>query len=335
MAKKADVSIATVSKVINNTGRMREPTRQRVLNTIKQLNFHPSVMASALTGKRTKILGLLVQDISNPLFSEMARAIEDRAHEQGMNVMMCSTDNNAEKEKKYLELLKRKQVDGFIIGSSFHDKNVIKELIDHKIPLVLLTQNDSSLDVSKVSVDDFKGGYDAASHLFFNGHHKIGIIAQHAHSSSLRIKGYRAAHEVYEVECKKEYIYRTTASISNGKAYVEKLFSQKATALPTAIFACNEQLAIGVIQGAKEKGLEIPKDLSVVGFDNTILATTTVPGLTTVSQPIEMIGKKVVDVLIQEIEEGKSLKERILYTPELIVRGTTSVLKESIKDISS
>jgi DNA-binding LacI/PurR family transcriptional regulator len=323
VAKKAGVSIATVSKVINNTGNMRESTRQKVKETMKQMNYQPSVMASALMGKKTETLGLLVPDISNPFFSEMARTIEDRAHERGMSVIMCSTDENAEKELKYVELLQRKQVDGFIVASSFHDKSLLQELIKNNIPLVMLTQDDPSLDVSKVSVDDFKGGYEATSYHFSNGHRKIAIIAENAHSSILRIYGYREAHEAYGVACNEEYILRTNASIPSGKKIFEELFSRTDIDPPTAIFACNDQLAIGVIQGARERGLEIPKDLAIIGFDNTILATTTVPGLTTVAQPIAVMGKKIVDVLIEEIKEGKSLNERILYNPELIVRGTT------------
>ncbi|SDI14245.1 LacI family DNA-binding transcriptional regulator [Alteribacillus bidgolensis] len=332
IAKKAGVSIATVSKVINNTGSMRESTRQRVLEIMQQLNYQPSVMASALMGKKTETIGLLVPDISNPLFSEMARTIEDRAHDQGMSVIMCSTDDNPEKEKKYVELLQRKQVDGFIVGASFHDKSLLQELIDNNIPLVMLTQDEPSLDVSKVTVDDFKGGYEATSHLLFNGHQNIAIIAEYAYSSNLRINGYRAAHEVYGAVSKEEYIYRTTASILNGKKYFDKLFSRQDVELPTAIFACNDQLAIGAIQAAKEKGLQIPNDVSIVGFDDTILATTTVPGLTTIAQPIKTMGEKIVDVLIKEIKAGKSLKERFLYNPELIVRGTTNVFNEGTVD---
>ncbi|MGM7723598.1 LacI family DNA-binding transcriptional regulator [uncultured Metabacillus sp.] len=327
VAKKAGVSIATVSKVINNTGNMRESTRKKVKVAMKELNYHPNVMASALMGKRTETLGLLVPDISNPFFSEMARTIEDRAHERGMSVIMCSTDESAEKEKKYIELLQRKQVDGFIVGSTFQDKAVLQDLIKNNIPLVMLTQDDASLDVSKVSVDDFIGGYEATSYHFANGHRRVAIIAENAHSSNLRIYGYREAHEAYGIAIKEEYIVRTSASIPNGKKFFEQLFSQTDIALPTAIFACNDLLAIGVIQGAKERGLEIPRDLSIIGFDNTILATTTVPGLTTIAQPISLMGKKIVDVLIEEINAGQSLKERILYNPELIVRGTTAMVK--------
>jgi DNA-binding LacI/PurR family transcriptional regulator len=324
VAKEAGVSIATVSKVINNTGNMRDSTRHKVLETMKQLNYYPSVMASALTGKSTGTLGLLVPDISNPFFSEMARMIEDRAHEQGMSVIMCSTDEDEEKEKKYLELLRRKQVDGFIVASSFHDKNLLKELKQSDVTLVMLTQDDSSLGFTSVSVDDFKGGYEATSYLFSIGHKNIAIIAENAPSSKMRIYGYREAHEAYDIPFSEENIFRTTASISNGKKCFNDILNHAEA--PTAIFACNDLIAIGVIQGAKERGIRVPEDLSIIGFDNTILATTTVPALTTVAQPIEDMGKKVVDVIIEEIKEKLPVKERILFNPQLIVRGTTAKL---------
>lgn len=323
VAEKAGVSIATVSKVINNTGNMREETRKRVLKIIDEMEYYPSLMATALTGKATQTLGLLVPDISNPFFSAMARSIEDRAHEQGFSVIMCSIDGDADKERKYIELLQRKQVDGLIVASTFHNKEMQDNLTKNGIPIIMLAYDDATLDSSIVSVDDFKGGYEAASHLFTNGHRDIAIIAEHTHSSDLRIYGFKVALEARGIELKADNIIRVTASIPNGKESFEKMVRRKTNGFPTAIFACNDLLAIGIIQGATEKGYKIPKDLAIVGFDNTILATTTVPGLTTIAQPIGKMANKTVDLLVEQIIENKRIKKRILFDPELIVRGTS------------
>lgn len=323
VAKEAGVSIATVSKVLNNTGNMREETRKRVLNVIEEMNYLPNLVASALTGKGTQTLGLLVPDISNPFFSAMARQIEDYADAQGMTVIMCSIDGSIEKERKYIELLQRKQVDGFIIASSFQDTELLKNIINQGFPIVMLAYDDSTIEVSKVSIDDFKGGYEAASHLYTKGHRNMAIIAEHANSSNLRIYGFRVALEGREIEFPDENVYRTTASIDNGKASFEEIFQKGNEEIPTAIFACNDLLAIGVIQGATERGMNIPEDLAIIGFDNTILATTTVPGLTTISQPVEEMAEKTVELLITEIEQKKKVIKRVLFNPELIVRGTT------------
>ncbi|MBS4198159.1 LacI family DNA-binding transcriptional regulator [Bacillus sp. FJAT-49732] len=325
VAKAAGVSIATVSKVINNTGKMRDTTREKVKDTMKKLNYQPSLMASALTGKGTETLGLLVPDISNPFFSQIAKTIEDRAHENGMSVIICSTDENTDKEKKYVELLQRKHVDGMIVASSYHNIEILKEVVNRNTPLVMLTQDDAGLGVTSISVDDFKGGYEATSHLISEGHRDIAIIAEYAKSSKQRIYGYLEAHEEQGLETSEDHIFRTIASIENGRESLRKIV-QKGK-VPTGIFACNDLIAVGVIQEAKEMGLKIPEDLSIVGFDNTILATTTVPGLTTIAQPITEMGNRVVDVIISEIKNKNQTKERILFKPQLIIRGTTAVVK--------
>ncbi|MBP1947886.1 LacI family DNA-binding transcriptional regulator [Virgibacillus litoralis] len=328
VAKEAEVSIATVSKVINQTGRISHSTRGKVLQVMKKMNYHPSFVATALTGKRTETLGLLVPDISNPFFSEIAKTIENHAHDKGKSVIICSTNYKQEKETKYIELLQRKQIDGLIITSGFQNKDLLQQMITSKIPVIILAHNDPSLNISVVSVDDFKGGFMATSHLLSKGHSNIAIIAEEVKSSTIRILGYEKAYESKNIKPDRGNILRTTASIENGKRIILDLLSRKIP--PTAVFACNDLIAIGVIQGAREKGLNIPDDLSVIGFDNTILATTTVPALTTIAQPIEDMGEKVVDVIIDEIEKGsETSKKRILFIPELIVRGTTSDLKDT------
>ncbi|BAB05938.1 LacI family DNA-binding transcriptional regulator [Halalkalibacterium halodurans] len=321
VAKEAGVSIATVSKVINHTGNMRPATRLKVKQAMERLNYRPNLMATALTGKATKTIGLLVPDISNPFFSEMARTIEDRAHEAGLSVIICSTDENEQKEKKYLELLQQKRVDGFIIASSFHDREGLKRLKEQGTPIVMLTQDDGGLGVPSISVDDYKGGFEATSYLITSGHKRIAVIAEHVSSSRLRIYGYKEAHASHGIPFVEEQIYKTTASTENGKFCL--LTMHEKGLLPSAIFACNDLIAIGVIHGAKELGIRIPEDLSVIGFDNTILATTTVPALTTVAQPVADMGRKVVDLLLEAIETKALTNEKVLYTPELIIRGTT------------
>lgn len=324
VAKKAGVSIATVSKVINNTGNMRESTRQRVKEVMEELNYYPNVLASALMGKGTKTIGFLVQDISNPFFSQLAKVIEDRVHEKGFNVFISSTDDDEVKEKKYIELMEQKQVDGFIVSSTYKNKDILKNLIERDLPLIMLTQDDPELNVSKVSIDDFKGGYEATSHLLQNGHRKIAIIAEKlSNSSDKRLEGYLSALKTYDVQVNKDLIIRINPSIENGMKSLNMLLKLAREYRPTGIFACNEQLAIGVMLAAREHGIQIPNELSLVGFDDTILATTTVPRLTTIAQPIEEMGRKTVDLLIEEIESGVSKQERVLFNPQLIIRETT------------
>ncbi len=322
VAEEAGVSIGTVSKVINNSGKISEKTRKKVFQAMQKLNYKPDAAAASLRGKRTKLIGLLVPDISNPFYAGIARSIEDRSHEVGLNVMLCSTDNNTEKEKNYLALLTSQRVDGLVVASAFRSTVLLKETIDRGIPSVLIASEIPQLSINTVTVDDYKGGYLATSHLLDLGHKDIAIISENVRSNEPRLAAYKDSMREAGIDVKPEYIMKTEATIQKGYECAKKLLLLDEK--PTAIFACNDLLAAGVIQAAKELELDLPRELSVVGFDNTVLSTTTAPMLTTISQPIKQMGAKVVDLLRQEMEESKGHKERLLMAPELIVRQSTA-----------
>lgn len=322
VAEEAGVSIGTVSKVINDSGKISENTRKKVFQAMRKLNYKPDAAAASLRGKRTKLIGLLVPDISNPFYAGIARSIEDRSHEVGLNVMLCSTDNNTEKEKNYLALLTSQRVDGLVVASAFRSTVLLQETIERGIPSVLIASEIPQLSINTVTVDDYKGGYLATSHLLDLGHKDIAIISENVRSNEPRLAAYRDSLREAGIDVKPEYIMKTEATILKGYECAKKLLLLEEK--PTAIFACNDLLAAGVIQAAKELELDLPRELSVVGFDNTVLSTTTAPMLTTVSQPIKQMGAKVVNLLLQEMEESKGYKERLLMAPELIVRQSTA-----------
>jgi DNA-binding LacI/PurR family transcriptional regulator len=333
VAKEAKVSIATVSKVINKTGSISDPTRKKVNKVIQRLNYRPNVVASALTKKQTDTLALIIPDISNMFFSEISRYIEDKAHEMGLTLFICSTDYNEEKEKRYIELLQSKQVDGFIIASGFQNIHLVEEFHQNNIPVTLLAQDNLTESFNVVSVDDYRGGFLAINHLISLGHQNIGVIAERVHSSTLRLHAYRDLLGMNGIPIKEENIIRTTASIQNGeKAMLELLQKENR---PTAVFAVNDILAVGAMKAARSVGLEVPKDLSVIGFDNMILSTTTVPELTTVAQPIKDMADKIVDVLIRQIKMPHLAKERTLFVPELIVRESTAQPPKYLENLNS
>lgn len=322
VAEEAGVSIGTVSKVINDSGKISEKTRKKVFQAMQKLNYKPDAAAASLRGKRTKLIGLLVPDISNPFYAGIARSIEDRSHEVGLNVMLCSTDNNTEKERNYLALLTSQRVDGLVVASAFRSTVLLQETIERGIPSVLIASEIPQLSINTVTVDDYKGGYLAASYLLDLGHKDIAIISENVRSNEPRLAAYKDSMREAGIDVKPEYIMKTEATIQKGYECAKKLLLLDEK--PTAIFACNDLLAAGVIQAAKELELDLPRELSVVGFDNTVLSTTTAPMLTTVSQPIKQMGAKVVDLLLQEMEESKGYKERLLMAPELIVRQSTA-----------
>ena len=207
VAKEADVSIATVSKVINNKGRVSEKTRKRVREVMGEMNYHPNMLASALMGKQTKTIGLIIPDLANPFFSELARSIEDRGHELGYNIVICSTDYKKEKEDKYLTLLRQKRVDGFILASGFEKLDKVEELMEENIPVSIVARDFPMLPVNTVALDDYMGGYQAASHLIKLGHEDIGIIALDVWGNRERIRGFKQALEEHHINFRNDFEY--------------------------------------------------------------------------------------------------------------------------------
>lgn len=322
VAKEAGVAISTVSKVLNNTGSIGEKTRKKVEETMQKLNYYPSVAASVK--KRMQTIGLLIPDIADPFMAEIARTIEDHGRKFGFSLMICSTDNDLEKEIEYVSVLKKKYLDGIIIATGLKNTAALQELINDEIPVALLAREVPSLAVNTVVVNDFLGAFDATSYLIKLGHKKIAMITEDIYFpvTKSRMKGYKEALEQAGLEYNENLVSINNTSYNDALHSTEKLLQLPDP--PTAIFASTEPLAIGAMQGARESGLDIPKDLSIVGFDNSILAKMAYPALTTVSQPIREMGKKVIELLVEEIKNPKQVKQRIIMSPELIIRGTAT-----------
>lgn len=329
VARAAGVSIATVSKVINNTGRISDKTRNKVNKVMKELRYQPSMVASALTGKRMNTIGLLIKDLANPFFAEVARAVEDRGQELGFSVVMCSTDNDSEKEAGYIALLKQKKVDGIIVAAGFQNDTVLKELIRDNFPVALISQEIPELAIDSVAVDDYMGGYQVTSHLVSLGHRDIAMIAEDGRSSFGRIRGYRQALQDAGIPFDDKRLTTCEATVEEGCRNGGRFLDSAKP--PTAIFASNDMLAIGVMEAARQRNVKIPDDLSVVGFDNTILAAFVEPPLTSVAQPIQEMGRQVVDFLVQRIENDKKMKQRVVLLPELVIRKSSGPAKAKSK----
>jgi len=327
VADAAGVSIATVSKVINGTGRISDKTRKHVIAVMERLEYKPSMVASALTGKSTYTIGLTLPDLANPYFAEIARAVEDRGHELGFSLFICSTDNDPEKEESYFSLLTQKRVDGIIVATRTSNELFIKQLVQRKLPIVLISGELPSLALDTVMVDDYLGGYQAGSHLAELGHRRIAVLAEDMDhiSNRERIRGCVQAMSDAGIVQDESLIRVGGFTLDSGRTAAAALLDVAEP--PTALFACNDVLAIAGIQAARERGLKVPDQLSVVGFDNTILAAMIDPSLTTVAQPIQEIGKQAVDLLIQEIRGEKSVKRRAVLLPELIVRHSAAAIE--------
>jgi len=331
IARGAGVSIATVSRVLNNSPGVKEETRQRVLAVIKELNYSPNVMAEALTSKKTYTLGLLIPDIANPFFAELARGVEDRANFHGFNVIICNTDNKQHKESDYLRLLKQKRIDGLIYAAAETGSPGIKELTRKGFPVVLLAREIEGLDLDAVLVDNVEAAYVATKHLVELGHRKIALVTEtlNIKSSRDRQRGYLQVLTEEGIIAVPEYQVFNVGSMMAGKKAAKQLLSL--TNPPTAAVAFNDMVAIGIIEGVKEMGLKVPRDLSVVGFDDTIIASVTDPPLTTMAQPIHQMGSYAIDRLVGLINgEGNDAK-RLVLEARLVVRRSTAFVRGSIK----
>ncbi|WP_116189264.1 LacI family DNA-binding transcriptional regulator [Paenibacillus taihuensis] len=330
VAREAGVSIAAVSQVINGKGKISEERRAAIVSVMEKLNYKPSVIAAALTGKKTYTLGLLVPDISNPFFAEIARAVEDQGSLHGYSIVICSTDNRDERGENYLSLLEQKSVDGIIIGTGMGGKDMLEKLLAKSVPIAAIAREMSGYDVETVVINDYEGGRLAARHLIELGHTRMAVLAESAKipSSQERIRGFRDELAAAGLELPPEAVRASERDlVKDGKRNAAALLDSAER--PTALFCCNDLLAIGALQGAKELGLRVPEDVSVVGFDNTILASVTDPALTTIAQPTDKLGQLAVDLILGKYEaeppkQTGASKQRIVLEPALIVRQSTS-----------
>ncbi|WP_422443644.1 LacI family DNA-binding transcriptional regulator [Thermoanaerobacterium sp. DL9XJH110] len=332
VAKKARVSIATVSRVLNNSGAVSEKTRQRVKKVMEELNYTPNVIASALTKKSTLTLGLLIPDIANLFFAELARGVEDASNDFGFNIIICNTDYSSEKEATYINLLKQKSIDGFIISSAYYnDQNVIK-LLKANVPLVLLGRDiddSEGLPVDIVGSDNVKGGYIATKHLIELGHKSIACLLgpPQIKVNLEREKGYLKAMEEADLKVCPEAVGYGDFKVEFG--FRKTLDILKGPCKPTAFFAGNDLIALGVIRAIRHCGLKVPQDISVVGYDNTMFAEMIDPPLTTVNQQMRKMGYIATELLIKRIKGERATGEKIILDTELVIRKSTGRLVNS------
>lgn len=322
VAKEAGVSIATVSNAINGKGKVSKKRREEIFRIMERMNYQPSVIASALMGKKTYTIGLLIPDVSNPFFSEIARSVEDLAHAEGYSVIVCSTDNRDERVEKYIRLLEQKNVDGMLIGTGVENAGILASLAEKSLPIVMIARETSSIAAHSVVTDDFRGGALAAGHLIGHGHERIAVLAENMKvtSSHERVRGFRFGLFEAGLALGEDRILSCESSIKDGKRAAAALLGLEER--PTALFCCNDLLAVGAMQAAREAGVKVPEQLSIIGFDDTILSTVANPALTTVAQPVDQMVKLAFGLLIGQPDED-GIRQRIVMQPELVIREST------------
>lgn len=319
VAEKAGVSKSTVSRVLTNSSDVDPKTKKKVLAAIQELGYQPSRAAQVLRNKKTKLIAVLVPRISNAVFAELMQGIENEAAKHQYNVLLCDTDYKAEKEMNYLKLIQNGQVDGIIMAAYHNEIAVIRDFQKFG-PIVLAGEYTEENIFPTVAIDHQKAAYQLTEHLIKQGHQSIGMVSGSRSSiiSRDREKGFHQAMVDYNVPVNKAFIKALSFGIQQGRDYIQTLLAEGT--IPSAIFAANDELAVGIIQEAKKQGLRVPEDLAVVGFDDQPIATIVEPELTTIRQPFRQLGEKAVELLMKSFEHEAAGKE--MLETKLVIRDS-------------
>ncbi len=335
VAEHARVSITTVSHVINKTRFVSDELVRRVNKAMAELDYHPNSLARSLRSGRTKTIGLVIPDISNQFFAEVSRKIEDKGLEYGYSVILCNTDDDISKEKSYIEVLLAKQVDGIVFISTGEVSESLKNTFDSNVPIVIADRNVKDIQSDIVLVDNYLGGYDATKYLIELGHQRIGCITgpSPVTPSAQRLQGFRDAMHQSGLQIDPALIVVGDFRYQSGEKAMQVLLGHPQP--PTAVFAFNDMMALGVIRAVYNKGLKVPEDFSLVGFDDIPLSRAIYPTLTTMAQPIMEMTNVVVDLLIEKIRlretHARIKKEKPKY--QRIVMNTKLIKRESCRAI--
>jgi LacI family transcriptional regulator len=329
VAQHAQVSVTTVSHVINGTRFVSEAARLRVQQAIAALNYVPSALARSLKSSRTHTVGMMIPNNSNPYFAEIIRGIEDTCFEAGFNVILCNSDDDPHKQAQYVRVLSEKQVDGLIVLSSGGDPELIATLRSAGMPQVVVDREIDDLAADLVEVNHELGGYLATRHLLELGHRRIACIAgpQALSPARQRVQGYHRALTEVGLRVDDKLLRSADFTSAGGHEAMSSLLRMRQRR-PSAVFASNDLMAIGAVCAAAEAGLRIPEDLSVIGFDDIALAAYCNPPLTTVVQPKHQTGALAARLLLERIAQRDKPLRREILQPALCLRRSTAACKE-------
>ncbi len=335
VAKRAGVSITTVSHVINKTRYVSDDLTESVYKAMHELNYRPNTLARSLRSGRTKTIGLVIPDISNLFFAEVSRKIEDKGFEYEYSVILCNTDDDPKKEKTYINVLLEKQVDGIIFISAGGTEENLMNPIDFGIPTIVADRDIQGATSDVVLVDNLKGGYDAVKYLFSLNHRRIGCISgpSPVTPSAQRLEGYKKALSKVNIKIDNLLIETGDFRFESGERAMRNLL--KLSNPPTAVFACNDMMAMGAMRAVSDCGMNIPEDISLIGFDNIPLSKSVYPALTTIAQPIGEMADLIVEMLVTKISQKKNNRKsdaeaddykRVVMETKLIERGSCKKL---------
>ncbi|MFD2215568.1 LacI family DNA-binding transcriptional regulator [Metabacillus endolithicus] len=326
VAKLANVSPATVSRVLSNPDLVSKETREKVMEVINKVNYKPHIVARQFRTKETKIILVVVPDITSAFFSRVLRGIEHVAVKNGYQVILGDTENDTDRELEYINLLLQKQADGMVLLTARQDKEKLEEIAEH-FPMVLACEYMDGSNVPTVSIDNISSARKVTEHLIQQGHTKIAHITGPINVvlGRDRLRGFQQAMMSHDLEIDSAYIQEGDFTFESGYNQMLKLLALEAP--PTAVFAFNDEMGMGAIKAVKDSNLLVPNDVAIVGFDNIKMASVIEPNLTTIDQPKYEIGKKAMELLLNLINGEALQKKRFVMKDELIVRESSELVK--------
>ena len=331
IAKELGVATSTVSKALKDSHEISTETKERIQAYANYYNYKPNSLALQLRNQKTKVIGVILPKIVHHFFSTVIMGIEEGANEKGYHIMVCFSNESYKKEVETLKVLSNGSVDGLIVSIANEtlknkDFDHFKELVSEEIPLVLFDRVVDEIQCDKVVVDDVGAGYKATKHLLENGRKKIALITtpNHVNVGALRRQGYEKALIEAYIKSDENLIVEVDEN-KDIKFQIEKIFEEGID----GVFAVNEIYAANAMRVAKEKGLKVPNDISIIGFTDGLISEYSSPSITTVAQHGFTMGKQAVELLIERIE-----KESEVYKPRKIVISSDLKLRESTKPSS-
>ena len=324
VAKKAGVSIATVSRVINNGSNVNEATRARVLKAIKELRYQPSRVAKRLRSKSasSNLIGVLIPDIQNPFYVDVFRGIEDVAYANNYAIIMCNFAQDEKKEKMYLDILQSESIDGLIAAPAHEKDNKVIKLVKDGLPIVCFDRDLIGVDVDVVLVNNRDGAFRAVDHLAKSGYNRIAHISGLAQipSSQLRVQGYREALDANGLPYDPQLVKYGDSKHKSGVQLCEELLSLPNP--PDAFFTGNNLITLGALETIHKRKLRIPEDIAIIGFDDMYWSISLNPPLTAVYQPAYEIGRRAGELMIQRIKDPQRPTIQMMLNAQLMIRSS-------------
>lgn len=326
IAAEAGVSTATVSHVINKTRFVSEAVRARVLEAIELHDYYPNAHARSLASGSSRILGLVISDIANPFFPELVKSIEAAAFENGYDVVLSNTNYDADRASHYVRRFIERKVAGVALMTSEMDKSLIDELARRAVPVVFLDSGAAGLHMSNLRVGYDEGIKQAILHLVELGHRNVAFISglPHLRSAKRRLEAFRETMRAV-LPGATERIYTGDFQIEGGRRAALEILS--AAELPTAVVAANDLMAFGAISEFRRADLNVPRDISVVGFDDIAFSSLIEPALTTVNLPLNDLGKRAVEALLTTLSSPTQHGVELAIPTRLVIRNSTAVAR--------